>query len=232
MSEVVLHQWELSPYCGKVRRMLALKNISYRKEDYNGVRAGQAAKLSKVGKLPVLDIDGHRIQDTRRIGEYLEEAYPENPMIPKDRAEQAEAELLADWGDESLYWYNVYFRMNYEEAWSKTARSFAQGRSSMEQWGIKKFGRLPLRQQMKGQGIGRYPKREVEGRFLKLLDSVDGKLLDRKWLVGNAMSLADISVASQLAEIYRTSHLASEMQNREALFDWLTRMDLPSREFT
>jgi glutathione S-transferase len=67
---VTLHQWEISPFCQKVARMLRFKGIEFETINYNGVLGAKVPMLSKVGKVPVLDIDGQRIQDSTRIARY------------------------------------------------------------------------------------------------------------------------------------------------------------------
>lgn len=57
MSTVVLHQWEISPFCKKVARMLQFKGIAFETVNYNGVLGAKVPRLSKVGKVPVLDIN-------------------------------------------------------------------------------------------------------------------------------------------------------------------------------
>jgi glutathione S-transferase len=47
MATIVLHQWEISPFCGKVRKMLHIKGLAYETVDYAGLRAVRAAKLSE-----------------------------------------------------------------------------------------------------------------------------------------------------------------------------------------
>jgi len=70
VAEVILHQWQVSPYCAKVRKMLRHKGIGFRAQNYHGLLASQAAKLSATGKLPVLDYDGQRIADSTAIATF------------------------------------------------------------------------------------------------------------------------------------------------------------------
>ncbi|MGH8462358.1 MAG: glutathione S-transferase N-terminal domain-containing protein, partial [Stenotrophobium sp.] len=39
MGNVVLHQWEMSPFCNKVRRCLKYKGVDYTVLNYNGLLA-------------------------------------------------------------------------------------------------------------------------------------------------------------------------------------------------
>lgn len=48
-----------------------------------------------------------------------------------------------------------------------------------------------------------------------------------QWLVGDAPSIADLAVSSQLDEIVRTSPLAARVLERPALSAWLARNALP-----
>ena len=67
------------------------------------------------------------------------------------------------------------------------------------------------------------PREKIEEKFLGHVDTLDTLLAKSNWLVGGERSIADIAVASQLAEIARTSHLASEIANRKHVGDWLAR---------
>ena len=67
---VVLHQWEISPFCQKVAKALKHKGIAFDTVNYNGILGAKVKGLSKVGKLPVIDINGQRIQDSTRIARY------------------------------------------------------------------------------------------------------------------------------------------------------------------
>ncbi|MDE2297039.1 MAG: glutathione S-transferase N-terminal domain-containing protein, partial [Burkholderiales bacterium] len=69
--DVVLHQWEISPFCGKVRRMLRMKGVAHRVENYNGLRALKVARLSRAGTLPVLDWGAERVADSSAIAAFL-----------------------------------------------------------------------------------------------------------------------------------------------------------------
>ncbi len=41
MPNVVLHQWDMAPYCNKVRRMLRHTGVAYSVTNYNGRIAGE-----------------------------------------------------------------------------------------------------------------------------------------------------------------------------------------------
>jgi len=223
-NSTILHQWEVSPFCGKVRRMLDEKGIPYKRKNYNGALVPLAAKLSRVGKLPVLDINNERVIGSDKIAVYLDKEFPDTvQLIPRDPVLKAQMTIYQDWADASLYWYNFYFRLKYDDAWTKTAALFAEGRPTYEKAIVKLVGRKQYMKQLNGQGLGRYPKPKVEADFINLMEQLSTTLATNKWLVGESKTIADIAVASHLHEIKRTSHMAKELTARPALNNWLDR---------
>ena len=80
MTEIILHQWEISPFCNKVRKILSAKGLQWREVNYNGLRARKAASLSPTGKLPVMQHGETTVQDSSKIADFLEKTYPEHPL--------------------------------------------------------------------------------------------------------------------------------------------------------
>lgn len=203
---VTLHQWEISPFCQKVARMLKFKGIEFETINYNGVLGAKVPMLSKVGKVPVLDINGQRIQDSTRIARYLDETYPDLPRLyPLDPIQKAYAELWEDWADELLYFYEIHFRVSDSEALDHAVAISAQGRPKHEVILMKPLLKSALSFQLKMQGTGRMAKADIEAEFIRHLERIELVLSATGWLVGGQKTIADIAVASQLLEIVRTS---------------------------
>lgn len=225
MTDITLHQWEISPFCQKVARALRFKGLAYRTEDYNGLLGTQVMRLSKVGKVPVLDIDGQRLQDSTCIVRYLDERFPEPPLFPRDPQQRALAELWEDWADESLYWFEVYFRVKDPQAFDQVAELASAGRPLLERLPTKLTVRAMLGLQLYSQGLGRQPREAVEAEFLRHLDRIETVLARGDWLVGEHQTIADIAVGSQLLEVLRTSdRLRPELLRRSRLAAWLERI--------
>ncbi|MGR0306151.1 glutathione S-transferase family protein [Acinetobacter beijerinckii] len=203
---VTLHQWEISPFCQKVARMLKFKGIEFETINYNGVLGAKVPMLSKVGKVPVLDINGQRIQDSTRIARYLDETYPDLPRLyPLDPIQKAYAELWEDWADELLYFYEIHFRVSDAEALDHAVAISAQGRPKHEVILMKPLLKSALSFQLKMQGTGRMAKADIEAEFIRHLERIELMLSATGWLVGEQKTIADIAVTSQLLEIVRTS---------------------------
>ena len=55
-------------------------------------------KLNPYGKVPVLTDDSTALYESLIINEYLDEKYPNPPLMPKDPASKAKARILIDYG--------------------------------------------------------------------------------------------------------------------------------------
>jgi len=87
--------FHISNYHNKVRLALLEKGVPF--EEDSGVRPSQKDEylaLSPMGKVPYLDVDGTRLCESEVILEYLEEVYPQKPLLPKDPLARAKVREL------------------------------------------------------------------------------------------------------------------------------------------
>lgn len=226
MAKIVLHQWEISPFCQKVARMLRFKGLDFETVNYNGILGAKVPTLTKVGKVPVLDINGKRIQDSTRIARYLDEAYPDLPKLyPVHPLEKVYAELWEDWADELLYFYEIHFRINDAKALAAAVKIASEGRPVHEAVIMKPLLKAGLNMQLKMQGLGRMNKESIEQEFKLHLDRIALVLEQNHWLVGHQQSIADIAVGSQLLEIIRTNDkFGAEILSHSSIANWIDRV--------
>jgi glutathione S-transferase len=224
MANVVLHQWEMSPFCNKTRRCLKHKGIDYSVINYNGLMAARAGSLSKVGKLPVIDWDGQRIQDSTRIAHFLDEQIPANPLYPKEPQELAAAVLWEDWAGQSLYFYEIYFRMLDPVSLERGLDLICAGRPKWERAVMKFIFKRRYPRKLREQGLARQDPAEVEKQFFALLEALEALLEGRPGLAGVEIGIADISVGAQLDELCRTSDLRDRVLGYPRLKAWLGKL--------
>ena len=99
----------LSPFSAKVRIVLAEKGLPYELHDVAWTRSSLWGEkpddflaLSPRGQVPVL-IDGELvIPDSTVICDYLEERYPDVPLMPSDPEGRARCRVLEDQSDFAL----------------------------------------------------------------------------------------------------------------------------------
>jgi glutathione S-transferase len=99
---IKLYDFKSSPNCQRVKVVLAEKNLTYdtipvdlRKKEQ---KTPEYLKLNPYGKVPVLIDDSTVLYESLIINEYLNEKYPDPPLLPKDPAGKAKARILIDYG--------------------------------------------------------------------------------------------------------------------------------------
>ena len=84
------------PYCARVRIVLAEKDVPYETVaiDLDDRPAWLYEKNPPHGRVPVLEEDGWVLPESAVIDEYLEERFPEPPLLPADPAARAAARFI------------------------------------------------------------------------------------------------------------------------------------------
>lgn len=87
--------FHLSNYHNKVRLALLEKGVPF-EEDAAVFPSQKDEHLgrSPMGKVPYLEVNGVRLRESAVICEYLEDAYPQKPLLPKEPLERARVREL------------------------------------------------------------------------------------------------------------------------------------------
>jgi glutathione S-transferase len=99
---IKLYDFASSPNCQRVIVVLEEKKLPYEKVPVDLKKMEQKKpdflKLNPYGKVPVI-IDGATVlYESLIINEYLEEKYPETPLLPREPGKRAKARILLDYG--------------------------------------------------------------------------------------------------------------------------------------
>ena len=99
---IKLYDFKSSPNCQRVKVVLAEKNLPYEIVPVDLTKKEQKnpdyLKMNPYGKVPVLTDDATVLYESLIINEYLEEKYPNPPLLPKDPAKKAKGRILVDYG--------------------------------------------------------------------------------------------------------------------------------------
>jgi glutathione S-transferase len=169
----LLYQFWLSPFSRKVRIALKEKGLEFDPavEKYWERRPDFLA-LNPTGQVPVLiEPDGQVLADSQAISEYLDEAYPEQPLLGSEPEQRAETRRLVAWFDQKFY--REVTRHLTKEKLLKRFMGMGQPDSQLIRAGL--------------QNIGYH------------LDYVAYLSERRTWLAGDDFSLADIAAAAQIS---------------------------------
>ena len=86
MSDIILHQYEMSPFSRKVICIFAHKNIAWHAVDQQ-ITAPKPELTPLTGgyrKIPVMQIGAHIYCDTKLIIRELEKRFPETTLTPPE----------------------------------------------------------------------------------------------------------------------------------------------------
>jgi len=223
---ITLYQFLSSPLCEKARRILAYKGIEYKIHEVDRTKTEELKHVSPFGKFPAMEHDGEAICDSTDIAYFLEEKYPEKPLIPSDPLMAAQAHIIEDWADESLYFYEITMRVS----WEHNARNNLQKLMETmppevtEEQGLELA--LGFSQHVSTtQGIGRKTREQVCADVERHLKALSALLSESDWLVGNNISLADIAVISQLNCLIPTVEITESIKAYPNIIEWMERVD-------
>ena len=166
------HLW-LSPFCRKIRVLLAEKKLEFQTEvEPVWERRHGFLALNPAGDVPVLvETDGTVVCDSTAIAEYLEEVCPEWPMIGDAPAARAEVRRLVAWFDRKFN--------------SEVTENLV---------GEKIVKRLSAAGQPDSSAI-----RAGHTNIQYHLDYIAYLMERRTWLAGDRLTLADIAAAAHLS---------------------------------
>lgn len=233
MAKIVLHQFNAdpgvesgSPFCVKVHRMLVFKGLSYEPHDVGSPR--ELGRLNPgVRKVPVLEHDGELIADSSRIAAFLDERYPDRPLLPSGPRARAKCRLFEDWADESLYWFAVYQRWAVDGNFRPFAQRAFGSLPVPVRWIVPRVVRRQVRRDLRGQGLGRLPHEQLLGIFERHLVMLEALLDGRPYLDGDELTLADIAVFAPLraASVATVPETAELTRRHPPIVEWLEGID-------
>ncbi|MCB1686133.1 MAG: glutathione S-transferase family protein [Pseudomonadales bacterium] len=161
----------------KTKVVLEEKGLDYRIEL---VRPGDVWKkvpsvLARhpLGKVPWIEDDRHTIYDSTVINEYLNDAYPQPPLLPAEPLLRARARALENYGDEGVL--SRFLPMIWMPWWSpqdqRDAEAMERGRAGLREQ-IFPFLEMELSQQ--GYLAGDFSLADVPFMALAMVLQVDG----------------------------------------------------------
>jgi glutathione S-transferase len=100
---VILHQYDLSPFSEKIRKILGFKNAPWQAVTQSMwlPRPHLTPMTGAYRRIPVLQIGADVYCDTRLIARKLDELFPDPPLYP--RGLEAAADALTQWADRHMF---------------------------------------------------------------------------------------------------------------------------------
>ena len=94
-----LYSRPLSPFASRCRIQIYAKNLPVELVTVPSPNPDDFKALNPIGKVPALEIDGRIIPESEVICEFLEDRFPEPPLLPGDPFARAQAAVLSRFVD-------------------------------------------------------------------------------------------------------------------------------------
>jgi len=192
----ILYHLPLSPFSRKVRLALAEKRIPFDlRLERVWERREEFLAMNPACTVPVMqDANGLVIADSNAICEYLDEAYPDGPLMGRTLAERAEVRRLVAWFDHKFH--------------GEVTRNLLHE---------KQMKRLLGRGHPDAAAM-----RAGYANIKAHLDYIGWLAETRAWLAGNALTLADLAAAAHLSALDYIGDVDWTMN--DAAKDWYARI--------
>lgn len=171
---IKLHGAALSPFVRKARVVLAEKGLAYEAVHVDPFNCPpEYSRLNPLRRIPALEDGDTVLADSGVICAYLDKAYPEQPLYPAGAAEYAHVLWLEKFADYELAPHTTF------TVFRNRVLMPLLGKTSDEERIAKALSeKLP-----------------------PLLDYLEEQIKGREWFVGEQLTVADIAVATQFANL-------------------------------
>ncbi len=100
MADLHLYSYQGCPFARRTRMTLFEKGLDFDLTEIDlKNRPANFAEISPYGKVPVLLHNGSRLYESAIINEYLNDVFPEPPLMPADPLQRAQARIWMDYCD-------------------------------------------------------------------------------------------------------------------------------------
>jgi glutathione S-transferase len=104
MSDIEIYSAAICPFAYRSRLTLVEKGIPFKSIEIDlQNKPANFLEISPYGKVPVIKHGDNRVWESAIINEYLDEAFPEPPLLPKDPIKRAQARIWINFADTRLF---------------------------------------------------------------------------------------------------------------------------------
>lgn len=222
---IELYHNNISVCAQKVRIVLAEKQLPWTNHHLSLARGEQLTpefkKMNPRGVVPVLVHDGNVVVESSVICSYLDEAFPEPPLMPKSPMERATMRLWCKLPDDILHMAcaTVSFAISFGQQLKKQMGPDLEERLMK----MPDPARRDRQRALIEKGIETPFFRDHIKVFEKTFDEMEAQLAKTQWLASDMYSLADAEITPYVERIDRLG-LAAMWENRPHVANWFDRI--------
>jgi glutathione S-transferase len=220
MAQITLYGPREAPFVLKVELALVLKKLDFSQEVPRGPEDFKRWS-PETGLLPVIDVEGTRVHDSSAILDFLDQRFPEPPLLSSDPKVASSQRNLESWAEQAF----TFYWMTYLRALVRADEETDGDSSSPPRTGVR--SRLSRRKKAPTlnfeEGLGK--------EFGQRLDDLVNFLGRRPFFYSDQVGRADLAVYSFLHSIPGTAGplVAAAVESRQGLVDLMARVEAAVR---
>ena len=208
----------------KVRLTLAEKGLPWDGHllELNGDHlTPEYLKINPNGVVPTLVHDGNIVVESTVIMHYLDDLFPDPPLMPRDPLDRARAHLFKKLMDEYIHPACIVY------TFATANRARLAGLSPEQR--AEQYAKMPLQRQAEykragvEEGIASPAGKEATKSFMKLLKWIKESTENSSWLAGPDYSLADIAATPYMVRL-EMLRLARLWDDKPGVAAWWERI--------
>lgn len=218
-GSIVLYNGPHSTCSQKVRLALWEKSLAFVDRRMNLAQTEHLEdwylQLNPNGVVPTLVHEGQVVTDSSVINEYLEEVFPDVPLMPRTAIERARMRTWRQYIDEvptpaiRVPSFNAYILKMWSNVPDAEFQALVEKRTVRKHL-YKKIGR---------EGFSEHEVREALERLRQTLLRMESSLRSSPWLCGEQLTLADISIVPTIVRL-ETLGYAHMWQDLPSVMSW------------
>lgn len=209
MNDLIFHQYPMSPFSEKVRKVFAFKALDYKEVEQPAwmPKPNLTPLTGGYRRIPVMQIGADIYCDSALIIRKIEELHPSPSVFPDDSRTAAEG--VAAWAD------GIFFRTAVPMVFSAMAEFLPKELFEDRQKMIPGMSKEVLE----------ILRPNARGNFRGLCERLNADLEGRPWILGSSFSVADAAVYHCLWFARNAPEAAEEIRERPLLAGWMQRID-------
>ncbi len=206
MSNLILHQYAMSPFSMKVIKVLAHKGVAWAAVDQPMIapKPDLTPLTGGYRRIPVLQMGAHIYCDTKLIISQIERTHTDTPLTPAPL--QGVADMIADWADHRMFSHAAMPTVF--EMMDSLPPEFLTDRAAMQPSGL---------------GAGLSPEHNA-GQLVQDCLFIERQLGATPFLLGDAFTLADAAAFHVLNFACNAPKLGAMIKQHAKLEDWRQRI--------
>jgi len=116
MSDIQLFSYSTSPYAQKVGCYLKYKQLDFKLIPVNPMKNGEIA-FTRQKQVPILQVGNEWRKESTELGIWLDELYPERPILPVDQVEKETILSIDQWVSDHLIPSVFRYAVEWQNSW-------------------------------------------------------------------------------------------------------------------